>query len=74
MTGPPTDTKTSRIVSVLFGLFFVALALVIAVVSNASNILGATAAVVLVGVIGLDLIISAVRGKRSLLSRIGPLP
>lgn len=69
-----TSTKSRRLVGVLFGAFFVALALLIVVTSNASTRVPAFAAAVVIGGLGLDLIISAMRGKRSLLSRIGPLP
>ncbi len=71
---PSTSTRSRRLVGVPFGAFFVALALFIVVTSDASTRVPAIAAAVVVGGLGLDLIISAIRRKRSLLSRIGPLP
>ncbi len=58
----------------LFGGFFVALAVLIVATSSASTRFAAIAAAIVVGGLGLDLLISTMRGKRSLLSRIGPLP
>ncbi len=71
---PATSTKARRLVGVLFGAFFFALGLLIVVTSTVSTRVPAIAVAVVVGGLGLDLIISAMRGKRSLLSRIGPLP
>ena len=42
--------------------------------SSASNRFAAIAAAIVVGGLGLDLLITTMRGERSLLSRIGPLP
>jgi hypothetical protein len=71
---PTTSTRSRRLVAVLFGAFFVALAVLIVVTSEASTRVPAIAVAVVVGGLGLDLIISTIRRKRSLLSRIGPLP
>jgi hypothetical protein len=71
---PTNSTKARRIVGALFGIFFVVIALVILFTSNASNRVGAIAAAVVIGGLGLDLVASSIRGKRSLLARIGPLP
>ncbi len=68
----PSQTKAYRTVTCAFGVFFLALALVIFVVSEVS--LGTLVAGVLVGGLGLDAIVSALRNKKSLLARIGPLP
>lgn len=67
-----TQSKTYRIGTCAFGAFFVALALVILVIPELS--LGTLIAGVLVGGLGLEAIVSALRGKKSLLARIGPLP
>ncbi len=56
----------------VFGTLFVAVALAIFVISESSW--GALIAGALVGGLGLDAIISALRNKKSLLARIGPLP
>lgn len=71
---PATSTKTRRMVSMLFGAFFVALAVLIVAISSASTRFGAIAVAVIVGGLGLDLIVCTMRRKRSLISRIGPLP
>jgi len=71
---PTTSTRSRRLAGLLFGVFFVALAVLIVVTSEASTRVPAIAVAVVVGGLGLDLIISAIRRKRSLLSRIGPLP
>lgn len=63
-----------RKVEAAFGAFFVALAIAILATSDRPIPLGAIAAAAIVGFLGLDAIVGAVRGRRSLLSRIGPLP
>lgn len=55
-----------------FGVLFVALALAILAISELS--LRSVIAGVLVGGLGVDAIVSALRNKKSLLARIGPLP
>jgi hypothetical protein len=69
---PPSQSKSHRIVTCAFGVLFVALAIAIFFVSEVS--LGSLIAGALVGGLGLDAVLSSVRGKRSLLSRLGPLP
>jgi len=61
-------------VTTLFGVFFIAVAVLIMATSTAATRRGAIAVAVIVGGLGLDLIVSAIRRRRSLLSRIGPLP
>ena len=56
------------------GALFVALAIAIIVVVDRPIGLGALVAAMVIGLLGIDALISAVRAKRSLLSRIGPLP
>ncbi len=68
----PPSSRAHRMVSYGFGVFFVAIGIVIFIVAEFS--LGAAiAGVVLVG-LGMDVIVSARRNKTSLLARIGPLP
>lgn len=78
MTKPVEDpllpSKGRRKVDAAFGAFFVALAIAILAVSDWPLPAGALVAASLVGFLGLDAIVGAVRGRRSLLSRIGPLP
>jgi uncharacterized membrane protein len=71
---PTSSTKARRIVGVLFGIFFLAVAFLILFTSSTSTRVAAIAAAVVIGGLGLDSVASAMRGKRSLLSRIGPLP
>jgi hypothetical protein len=64
----------SRIVDLVAGLFFVALAIVIVVAAWESTPVGAAFAALVVGLLGAEAIVGAARNKPSLLSRIGPLP
>jgi len=61
----------SRIVEIVFGVFFISLSAVIFFYSDNGM---AYLAALLVGGLGAEVIYSAIRGRRSLLSRIGPLP
>jgi hypothetical protein len=65
-------SRNNRIVTAVFGLFFVVLAVAIIVVSDRSA--GPLLAAAVISVLGIDAIASAFRNKPSLLSRIGPLP
>jgi hypothetical protein len=65
-------SRNYRIVTAVFGLFFVVLAVTIVVVSDRT--VGPLLAAAVVSVLGIDAIASALRNKPSLLSRIGPLP
>jgi uncharacterized membrane protein YdbT with pleckstrin-like domain len=67
-------TATHRIVTAMFGVFFVLLAIGILVWADESMFIGAVIAALVVGLLGIDGCVSAFRGKRSLLERIGPLP
>ena len=69
---PPTCSSINRIVTGGFGVFFVGLALAILISPEIS--FGVVIAVIVVGGLGMDAIVSAFRGKTSLLARIGPLP
>ncbi len=68
----PSQSKIYRIVTCAFGVIFGALALAIVVFAEIS--LGSLIASVLVGGVGLDAIVCALRNKKSLLAKIGPLP
>lgn len=65
-------SSAGRLVTAAFGLLFVALAVAVVVVSDRS--IGPLMAAAVLGILGVDAMVSACRGKRSLLSRIGPLP
>ena len=60
-----------RIVEMAFGVFFLSMSAVI--FFSADDGLAYLAAI-LVGGLGAEVLYSAIRGRRSLLSRIGPLP
>ena len=68
------ESKTNRMITGGFGVLFIVVAVMIAVLSSPPMHLGAVLTALVIGVLGLDALISAIRGKRSLLSRIGPLP
>ena len=68
------ESHGSRIVTGCMGALFVALAIAIIAVVDRPMGAGALAAAAVIALLGIDALISAVRGKRSLLSRIGPLP
>jgi hypothetical protein len=67
-----TRSKTYRLVTAAFGVLFAVIALVMVVVSDRS--LGPLLVAAVVGILGVDAVVSALRNKPSLLSRIGPLP
>lgn len=69
-----TDQKLSRTADAIFGTVFLIVGIVILLTAWQSTTLGAVIAAVLVGGLGVEAIVSAVRGKGSLISRIGPLP
>lgn len=67
-------SHSNRVVTAVFGAFFVALAVAILVMVDRSMIVGAVIAALIVGGLGVDALVSAARNRRSLMSRIGPLP
>mgnify|MGYP006326401139 CR=1 FL=1 len=68
------EPQGSRIVTGCMGALFVALAIAIIAVVDRPIGPGALVAAFVIGLLGTDALISAIRAKRSLLSRIGPLP
>ncbi|WP_156119932.1 hypothetical protein [Leptolyngbya sp. KIOST-1] len=68
------QSRSYRWVTAGFGLVFVGLAIAILLAADSQRKLGSAVATAIVGGLGGDAIVSAVRGRRSLLSRIGPLP
>jgi hypothetical protein len=73
-SGNQDERHGSRIVTGCMGALFVALAIAIIAVVDRPIGMGALVAAIVIGLLGIDALISAVRAKRSLLSRIGPLP
>ena len=68
------ESNGSRIVAGCMGALFVALAFAIIGLADRPLGPGALVAALVVGWLGIDALVNAVRNKRSLLSRIGPLP
>jgi len=66
--------KTPRIVAAGFGAFLIVLAIVILLSVDQSMIVGAVVVALVIGLLGVDACVGAVRDKPSLLQRIGPLP
>ncbi len=67
-------STSRRLVTGAFGVFFIGLAGAIVLTVEGSMSLGTVLAAAAVGILGVEACISAVRGTRSLLERIGPLP
>lgn len=72
----PTDApgRPARWVTAAFGILFIGLAVAIVALPSVEMSVGAVALAVLLGVLGVDALLSAARDRCSLLSRIGPLP
>jgi hypothetical protein len=70
----PVRSKTYRVVTAGVGVLFIAIAAVIVVSTDLSGELGVLSAAVVIGALGFDALLGAVRNKQCLLSRIGPLP
>jgi uncharacterized membrane protein len=71
---PIMRSKADRVVGLVFGVFFIVLAILILLFSSSSTFIGSVVAALVVGGLGGDSVVSAVRNQRSLISRIGPLP
>ncbi len=63
-----------RIVSAAFGILFLTIAIVLVFLIDASNPIGSVIAVLVIGALGLDSLLAAIRPRVSLIERIGPLP
>ncbi len=68
------SSSTARIVTAVFGVCLIVLAIVILLSVDGPMFVGAVVAALAVGLLGADACVSAARNKRSLLERIGPLP
>lgn len=69
-----SEPRVSRAADAIIGTVFVLVGVTILLVAWQSTPLGAAIAATLVGGLGIEAIVSAVRSKGSLISRIGPLP
>ena len=65
---------TRRIVAAVFGVIFIALAVLLLMSVERPIGIGTLFASLVVGSLGVDGCLSAFRNKRSLVERIGPLP
>jgi len=63
-----------RVADACFGVFFVGLAVAVVVYADAPIDKGVMAVAALLALLGVDGVLAAVADRRSLLSRIGPLP
>ncbi|CAN5712806.1 hypothetical protein BH23GEM8_BH23GEM8_01580 [soil metagenome] len=71
------ESATSGVVTGIFGVFLLVLAILTIltiVTSSGATRSGALLVAFVLGALGLDAVISAARDRRSLVSRIGPLP
>lgn len=66
--------RRSRVADAIVGTVFFVLAVAILSAAWQFTPLGAAIAAALVGGLGIEAIVSAVRSKESIISRIGPLP
>jgi hypothetical protein len=69
-----SQSRVQRWVTAAFGALFVGIAVAILYFSGSEHRFGAYAAALVVGGLGVDALLSATRNRRSMLSRIGPLP
>jgi hypothetical protein len=70
-SGDSGDCMGSKVVEIAFGVFFCSLSAMIFFCSDSGL---AYLAAFLLGGLGAEVLYSAIRGRRSLLSRLGPLP
>jgi multisubunit Na+/H+ antiporter MnhG subunit len=68
------NNKVDRLVSAVFGMFFIGIAIATVFLSPSINLIGKYIFVFMIGGLGAEALFSAVRNRKSLLSRIGPLP
>lgn len=71
---PDPQDRLDRWVCAGVGLLFVGLAAAIAISSDGTAGGWAYAAAAVIGVLGAEALVAAIRGRQSLMSRIGPLP
>jgi uncharacterized membrane protein HdeD (DUF308 family) len=75
MSQPPLEeTRSNRLVSAGFGVLLLMIAAFVLTSADVATGIGSTLLAVVLGLLGVDALISAARKRRSLMSRIGPLP
>lgn len=68
------EPKSLRIADAVIGLILLVCAVLIALTRDEDKNLGALVAAAVLGVLGLQALLSAMRSRRSWLSHLGPLP
>lgn len=68
------DSPWMRVGNLVIGLLMTGVAIAITLVMDPGHSIGALLAALALGGLGIDALVSAARSRRSLLSRIGPLP
>jgi hypothetical protein len=74
MSRPRQHSRLDRIVTSAFGLLLLGLAIAIILLTEGGMSTGPLLVSAVLAALGLDALISVARNRRSLLSRIGPLP
>jgi hypothetical protein len=69
-----TDSRAARIGNAVVGVFFVAIAAWLVVIALPLTSIGEPVVALVMGSLGADALRCAIIGRRSLLSRLGPLP
>jgi len=72
--GVMTRANLERLVTALFGVFFIIIAVVVLIVAWDATPIGGMVVSLVIGFLGAEAIVSAWRDRSSLLSRMGPLP
>ena len=67
-------SRTRRVVTALFGVFLILLAVAVLLLVDRSMIVGGVVAALALGLLGVDACLSAARDKPAFVQRIGPLP
>ena len=67
-------SKSDRLITGAFGVLLAVVAGATVAVAEPESRWGARALALALGVLGVDAIIASIRGTRSIISRIGPLP
>ena len=71
---PNRESPAARIGSAVIGVLFIAAAILILLDATPFTSIWQPIAALVIGALGVDGVVSALRSKRSILSRIGPLP
>ena len=69
-----TQSAPERIAAAVIGTLFTGIAVAIVVYSAHDLSVGALVASVVIGALGIEALVSAMRNRRCLISRIGPMP